>query len=204
MTEEELSSTITTTTMNNNNNNKSSVDDNIVDQPQPVVKEKKKHGAFSFLRAASLKLRRRRSLDLKQQKFSLDLKQQKFSQDGEPVADSKGENWKKLVGSMRPLHLQDNQSPPNPRPPVKSPSMPAEFFEQFSSPYSVSPSSSSAGTMSQYASANNLQELCGERNDEEEEEDPDQAFDAYGADDMIDAKAENFIAQFYEQMRLQQ
>lgn len=60
--------------------------------------------------------------------------------------------------------------------------------------------------MSQYASANNLQELYGENNindDDEEEEDPDQAFDAMGGDDMIDAKAEIFIAQFYEQMRLQ-
>lgn len=57
--------------------------------------------------------------------------------------------------------------------------------------------------MSQYASANNLQELYGESSDDEEE-DPDQVFDAIGADEMIDAKAENFIAQFYEQMRRQQ
>ncbi|XP_055811883.1 uncharacterized protein LOC129881799 [Solanum dulcamara] len=197
MTEEVVSSTITTT---NNNNNKSPINDNIVNQPQFVVKEKKKQGAFSFLKAASLKLRRR----------SLDLKQQKFSPEAVPPDDSKGENWKKLVGSMRPLHLQDNQSPPSPHdplpPPVKSTSLPVEFSEHFSSPYSPSPSTSSVGTMSQYASANNLQELYGENNindDNEEEEDPDQVFDAIGGDDMIDAKAENFIAQFYEQMRLQ-
>ncbi|XP_060180877.1 uncharacterized protein LOC132610575 [Lycium barbarum] len=195
MTEEVVSSTITTTTTTTttNNNNKSSVDDNIVNQRQLIVKEKKKQGAFSFIKAASLKLRRR----------SLDLKQQKFSQEAVPTADSKGENWKKLVGSMRPLHLQDNQSPPSPHPPppVKSLSLPVECCEIFSSP---SPSTSSAGTISQYASANNLQELYGEKSDDEEEEDPDHVFDTIGADEMIDAKAENFIAQFYEQMRRQQ
>ncbi|CAN4093006.1 unnamed protein product [Withania somnifera] len=196
MTEEVVSSTVTATTITTtNNNDKSPVDENIVNQPQLPVTEKKKQGAFGFLRAASRKLRGR----------SLDLKQQKFSQEVVSPADSKGENWKKLVGSMRPLHLQD-KSPPSshPPPPVRSPSLPAECFEIFSSPYSPSSSTSSAGTMSKYASANNLQELCGERNDNNEEEDPDRAFDAIGADDMIDAKAENFIAQFYEQMRRQQ
>lgn len=116
-----------------------------------------------------------------------------------PPADSKGENWKKLVGSMRPLHLQDNQSPPSPPalpPPVKTTSLPVDFSDQL-----YSPSSSSVSTMSQYASANNLQELYNES--DSEEEDPDQVFDAIGADEMIDTKAENFIAQFYEQMRRQ-
>ncbi|XP_009785246.1 uncharacterized protein LOC107782738 [Nicotiana tabacum] len=203
MTDEVINSTITT-----NNNNKFPLNDNIdtnniVKVPKLSVngnngektintKEKKKQGAFSFLRAASLKLRRR----------SIDLKHQKISQELVPNADSKGDNWKKLVGSMRPLHLQDNQSPPTPHqpPPVKSPSPMVECCENVSSP---SPSTSSAGTMSQYASANNLQELYGESSDDEEE-DPDQVFDAIGADEMIDAKAENFIAQFYEQMRRQQ
>ncbi|TMX01831.1 hypothetical protein EJD97_023501 [Solanum chilense] len=162
-----------------------------------IVKHKKKQGAFGFLRAASLKFRRR----------SLDLKQQKFTPEPAPPVDSKGENWKKLVGSMRPLHLQDNQSPPSPRdtqppPPAKTTSLPVEFSEQFSSMYSPTPSTSSISTMSQYASANNLQDLYDD-DEEEEEEDPDQVFDAIGGDDMIDAKAENFIAQFYEQMRLQ-
>ncbi|MCD7453850.1 hypothetical protein HAX54_022346 [Datura stramonium] len=191
MTEEVVSSTVTAIT--NNNNNKSLVHDNIVNQPQLTVTKKKKKGPFSFLRAASLKFRRR----------SVDLKQEKFSQDEVPPADTKGENWKKLVGCMRPLHLQDNQSPPSPHPlPPPSPSV--ESCEHFSSPYSPSLSTSSAGTMSQYASANNLQELFGENDDDdEEEEDPDQVFDAIGADEMIDVKAENFIAQFYEQMRRQ-
>lgn len=52
----------TNTNINIDNNNKSPVDNSI-------VKQKKKQGAFGFLRAASLKLRRR-SLDLKQQKFT--------------------------------------------------------------------------------------------------------------------------------------
>ncbi|KAH0641214.1 hypothetical protein KY285_037800 [Solanum tuberosum] len=190
MTEEVVMNS-TNTNVNIDNNNKSPVDNSI-------VKQKKKQGAFGFLRAASLKLRRR----------SLDLKQQKFTPEPAPPADSKGENWKKLVGSMRPLHLQDNQSPPSPHdpqppPPVKSTSLPVEFSEHFSSLYSPTPSTSSIGTMSQYASANNLQDLYNDDDEEEEEEDPDQVFDAIGGDDMIDAKAENFIAQFYEQMRLQ-
>lgn len=188
MTEEVVRSTITVTTTNDNNN-KSQVDDNIVYQPH-IVKGKKKKSAFGFLRAASRKFRGR-SLDLKQQKYSLE--------ETVPPADSKGENWKKLVGSMRPLHLQDNQSPPSPPalpPPVKTTSLPVDFSDQL-----YSPSSSSVSTMSQYASANNLQELYNES--DSEEEDPDQVFDAIGADEMIDTKAENFIAQFYEQMRRQ-
>uniref|UniRef100_A0A3Q7H5Z0 Uncharacterized protein n=1 Tax=Solanum lycopersicum TaxID=4081 RepID=A0A3Q7H5Z0_SOLLC len=60
--------------------------------------------------------------------------------------------------------------------------------------------SASSETMSQYASASNLQDLDEQ---EEDEDDPDKVFDAIGADDMIDAKAELFILQFYQQMRRQ-
>lgn len=64
-------------------------------------------------------------------------------------------------------------------------------------PYSPCFSSSSGDSMSRYASAQNLQELDregGGGNDDDCD---------YGGDEMIDAKAEVFIAQFYEQMRLQ-
>ncbi|KAL7151113.1 hypothetical protein ABFS83_04G009300 [Erythranthe nasuta] len=69
---------------------------------------------------------------------------------------------------------------------------------------SSSSSSSSRGTMSQYASAASLRDLYNSSDDEdEEEEDPDEVFDAITGDEMIDAKAEEFIAQFYKQIQLQ-
>lgn len=112
--------------------------------------------------------------------------------------------WKEVLGSMRPLHLQGSESPP---PPSKCMSVPEalptteQFEEAFSPPMSPPAansmaSSSSVDGMSQYASALNLQELdtseesTGEYNDN-------------GGDEMIDVKAEEFINQFYEDMRIQ-
>nr|KYP47555.1 hypothetical protein KK1_030750 [Cajanus cajan] len=84
---------------------------------------------------------------------------------------------------MRPLHLQSTRSPR--ATPVQSPSAAAE------EPYSPSPPSS------RYASAEGLNELVkSEEEKESREEDGD-------GDEMIDSKAEEFIAQFYQQMRLQ-
>ncbi|XP_009592738.1 uncharacterized protein [Nicotiana tomentosiformis] len=186
-------------------------------------KKKKKPGVFGLFKAAMFVLRHRTK------------GKQKAAQ--VVVSSTKGD-WKKLVGSMRPLHLQDNNN-------SRTPSQTAayDYCATTSSPSALSCSgtmsqyasandlqaldvpaaaaapsitdsmsqyassndlqaleaSTSSGTMSQYASANNLQEL----DDEEEEEDPDQVFDAIGADDMIDAKAEEFILQFYQQMRRQ-
>ncbi|XP_058740446.1 uncharacterized protein LOC131612700 [Vicia villosa] len=127
--------------------------------------------------------------------------------------------WKKLVGSMRPLHLQSNQSPRLSSPqsngqkfdqmtttlPPPSPSESSgggSVFVDFSteeepfSPFSPSPSSS------RYASAVGLNELV---SSDEENDRPDmikEECDENG-DDKIDSKAEDFIAQFYHQMRLQ-
>ncbi|KAG7025579.1 hypothetical protein SDJN02_12076, partial [Cucurbita argyrosperma subsp. argyrosperma] len=116
--------------------------------------------------------------------------------------------WRRLVGSMRPLHVQGNESPPMSLPPLKS----KKNLEELPTTWSLSPSSpssslsftrtsrsSSFGT-SKYASAINLQELDG-RNDDDN--DKNVIEDNNGGDEMIDAKAEEFIAQFYEQMRLQ-
>ncbi|KAL3531519.1 hypothetical protein ACH5RR_010841 [Cinchona calisaya] len=144
-------------------------------------KKKKKSGAFSFFRAALLAMR-------------------SDSKKKEVVPPKSNEKWKKIVGSMRPLHLQENQSPPPSLPPP-SPARTAESLEDLNliqQPSSPAPSSVSGGTMSQYASASNLQEL------DNEESDPDEVFDAICGDEMIDAKAEEFIAQFYQQMKLQQ
>ncbi|XP_058740687.1 uncharacterized protein LOC131612970 [Vicia villosa] len=127
--------------------------------------------------------------------------------------------WKKLVGSMRPLHLQSNQSPRLSSPqsngrkfdqmtttlPPPSPSESSgggSVFVDFSteeepfSPFSPSPSSS------RYASAVGLNELV---SSDEENDRPDmikEECDENG-DEKIDSKAEDFIAQFYHQMRLQ-
>ncbi|XP_022155315.1 uncharacterized protein LOC111022447 [Momordica charantia] len=114
--------------------------------------------------------------------------------------------WKRLIDSMRPLHLQSNQSPEQtlslpstaPKSPLhNSPSV--ENFEDVLSP-SFSPnivelSPSSIDNMSRYASAVNLQELDEDNNNGKA--------NVNDGDEMIDAKAEVFIAQFYEQMRLQ-
>lgn len=115
--------------------------------------------------------------------------------------------WKNVVGSMRPLHLQSNQSPP---PSIEALPMPKPVIELvdevFTPPMSPSvaneassSSASSEDSMSRYASAVNLQELdrC---NDSDGEDD---GYGGYDGDEMIDAKAEEFIARFYEQMRLQ-
>lgn len=108
--------------------------------------------------------------------------------------------WKRLVGSMRPLHLQGNTPAPAPPAIEQEPNMTpkTELYEdvQFGpvSPRGAASSSSSVDSMSRYASAVNLQELDPTNGDEDDEED---------GDEMIDAKAEQFIAQFYEQIKLQ-
>lgn len=133
-----------------------------------------------------------------------------------PVEVASRGMWKRLVGSMRPLHLQHNQSstglieaaPPT----APDRQMSADQFEDvLPPPQSPHPSCSSGASscddsMSRYASAVNLQELLdrGYDNDEEDEEDEENVHEGgNGGDEMIDTKAEEFIAQFYEQMRLQ-
>jgi hypothetical protein len=147
--------------------------------------KKKKRGAINLIRVALFMLRRRSGGNAKPLEVEV---------------ASKG-MWKKLVGSMRPLHLQHNQSPP---PSIMAvPEKTVEHFEDvFPQPVSTrgqySPSSSFGDSNSRYASAVNLQEL-----DESSEDDDDDDVADDGGDMMIDAKAEEFIAQFYEQMRLQ-
>lgn len=104
--------------------------------------------------------------------------------------------WKRLVGSMRPLHLQGNTPPAIELEPNMTPRTERYEDVQFGpvSPRGAASSSSSVDSMSRYASAVNLQELDPTNGDEDNEE---------NGDDMIDAKAEQFIAQFYEQIKLQ-
>ncbi|KAM3373632.1 hypothetical protein P3S68_012346 [Capsicum galapagoense] len=152
-------------------------------------KKGKPPGVFGLFKAAMLVLRHR----TKGKKKAAQVTQ--TQQQGD---------WKKLVGSMRPLHLQDNTNIDNN---TTSSLLPSDVT-------SPSAASSSSGTMSHYASANDLKSLdiasspmsqyaSANNLQELDQDDPDQAFDAIGADDMIDAKAELFILQFYQQMRRQ-
>lgn len=61
-----------------------------------------------------------------------------------------------------------------------------------------------SGNMSRYASALNLHDLgMDEKIEEDVEDDDDNVLENCEADNMIDAKADEFIAKFYEQMRSQ-
>lgn len=164
---------------------------------------KKKRGRMQILQVAMFLLRRRPGKSSKAPSV-------------EAVASSKG-TWKRLVGSMRPLHLQGNQSsppPPNDNPSlfeIAAPTTPTGSelgYEDVLPPPPMSPahstglmstSSSEDGIQSRYASAVNLQEL-----DRSEQDDGKlKGANIYGGDDQIDVKAEEFIAQFYQQMKLQ-
>ncbi|KAJ1412579.1 hypothetical protein SESBI_20307 [Sesbania bispinosa] len=134
-----------------------------------------------------------------------------------PIDDGSKSVWRKLVGSMRPLHLQSNQSPPSisisktDNDVHLAPPSPSEYKTDCGSdvteeePYSPSPASS------RYASAVGLNELV--QSDEEnemkqeviveEENESEERCDNVDGDEMIDAKAEEFIAQFYKEMTLQ-
>lgn len=104
--------------------------------PTEGEKARNKRGGFTFIKAAMFMVRRGPSGKSKP-----------------PVASN--DKLMKLVGSMRPLHLQDNQSPP--------PSIGKQSEEMISTPLSSpdrpSSSSSSVDSVSQYGSATNLQAL---------------------------------------------
>ncbi|KAK2649591.1 hypothetical protein Ddye_017080 [Dipteronia dyeriana] len=160
--------------------------------PAPRV-PKKKRSAMHILRVALYMFRRKSS----KSKTSIHV----------DVA-SKGP-WKKVLAAIRPLHLQSHQSPTKfdieaqAQAPAPATSMIEHFEDVFSPKDIASPSTpcSSVDGMSQYASALNLQELDVCTEDEEED---DMHYDEDGGDEMIDTKAEQFINNFYEQMRLQQ
>lgn len=169
--------------------------------PGTIEAAKKKRGGNQILQAAMFLLRRRPS------------KKNLKAPSVERVASKNA--WKRLVGSMRPLHLQDNPSSPR-SPPVfeiAAPSTPtgseAGYEDVLPPPMSpahatdfMSRSSSEDSMQSRYASAVNLQEL--DRSEQDDDKSKDKGTDVYdGEDEHIDAKAEEFIAQFYHQMNLQ-
>ncbi|KAI4387238.1 hypothetical protein MLD38_005083 [Melastoma candidum] len=103
----------------------------------------------------------------------------------------------KRVASMPSLHMLANKLPQQHAAVVTESSSPASVLIPPSPDFS---SSASEGTMSRYASAINLREL-GETDDNDNKEG--NGRDDDGGDKMIDLKAEDFIARFYEEMRIQ-
>jgi len=121
-----------------------------------------------------------------------------------------------FVGAFRPFHLQRDvggmtSSSPHPQLRLFS-RRDDEVIEAspYHSKYDASSSlrsSSSRGDMSRYASAQSLNDLDNIAEDSDEEEgmmiDGDAYYDGLEGDEMIDDKADKFIAKFYQQMRLQ-
>ena len=70
--------------------------DDVEPKPKPVLTQKRKNGAMHFIRVALFMLRGRSK-----------------KQNVIPVDDKSTNIWRKLVGSIRSLHLQSNQSPPS-------------------------------------------------------------------------------------------
>ncbi|BFG43472.1 hypothetical protein CerSpe_297460 [Prunus speciosa] len=151
----------------------------------PSPKKKRSGGAMHILQLALFMLRRRHRSDGKSKPTS-------FEAQAQAVVSTKG-TWKRLVGSIRPLHLQTTS---NPTPPssVHTSERYEDVLPPPMSPARTDDLASEDGMSSRYASAVNLQEL--DRTDEDND-------NAAIVNANIDAKAEEFIAQFYQQMRLQ-
>ncbi|KAF9607235.1 hypothetical protein IFM89_033442 [Coptis chinensis] len=156
----------------------------------------KKHGFLNLVRIAVYMIKRR------------------SAKTGQVEVASKG-LWKRLVGAMRPLHHQHLQHQQSPRLTINVggespyaytfhdvPPTPMSPPHGGDSPFS---SSTSDGTKSRYASALNLQELAKESDETDENIEVviEEGYFEDGGDELIDARAEEFIANFYEEMRLQ-
>ncbi|GMJ01035.1 hypothetical protein HRI_003772700 [Hibiscus trionum] len=109
-------------------------------------------------------------------------------------------SWKRVIGSMRPMHLQSNRSPSHIIKAVESGTV-LEHEEA-----NLGPSSLTAVSISSFDSVCDMSEYESPSNQEVHVTEPGEEecwFDDGGGDEMIDAKAEEFIAQFYQQMRIQ-
>ncbi|KAF4381986.1 hypothetical protein CsatB_005950 [Cannabis sativa] len=186
---------------NNNENNQnndglllSNNNDKVKDSPSNSTAVKKRRGAVQLIKVALYMIRRRSG----KSKSTVD------------VASSGGSLWNCLVGSMRPLHLQSHGTPRHHHAAthdhknnavITSPMSPGASSsystDDDTSRYASAANLQALDTESRYASAENLRAL-----DDSECED-DHGHDENGGDEMIDAKAEEFIAQFYQQIRLQ-
>ncbi|CAJ2631950.1 unnamed protein product [Trifolium pratense] len=193
-------------------------DVNVESKPKPILTRKRKSGPMNVLRVAILMMRG------SPKKSNVTPKKSNVT----PKDDESKNVWSKLVGSIRPLHLQSNQSPRSfsgqkfnqlipLAPDSPSSECGASMFTAEEEPYSplqkspsISRYASAVGlnelvkseATSRYASAVGLNELVPSDEENEKEEAIEDEVDGNG-DEKIDAKADEFIAQFYQQMRLQ-
>jgi hypothetical protein len=194
-------------------------DDDVEPKPKPILTRKRKTGPMNVLRVALLMMR-----GSSPKKSSVTPKKSN-------VTDDESKNvWTKFVGSIRPLHLQGSRSPQSfsgrkfdqlitlPLSPSSSESTGgASVFtaeEEPFSPLQKSPSNSryasavglnelvQSDANSPYASAIGLNELASSDEENEIQEEIEEEIRENG-DETIDAKADEFIAQFYQQMKLQ-
>ncbi|XP_078171885.1 uncharacterized protein LOC144565906 isoform X2 [Carex rostrata] len=109
-------------------------------------------------------------------------------------SDKSETTWKDIVGGIRPLHLQplEYRSSISLPPPPPPPSFDKEIYHDVSLPPSSLERSSDCMS-SRYCSAVDLQAL----------DNTEGAIDVEGGSDVINTQAEEFIAKFYEQIRLQ-
>ncbi|CAL0300230.1 unnamed protein product [Lupinus luteus] len=164
-------------------------------EPKPSpLNQKKKHGTKNIFKVALFMMRghHRKSKLL-------------------PVDDGSTSIWRKLVGSMRPLHLQNNNSPIQTLKAKSNTTVTLPYENQNTTDYhsevdgfdSASDfANSPSPASSRYASAVGLNEMVQDEENHKEEENVMVEEDGNG-DEMIDAKAEEFIAQFYREMKLQ-
>ncbi|XP_020101240.1 uncharacterized protein LOC109719117 [Ananas comosus] len=150
----------------------------------------KKRGTLSLIRAALFMVR---GCSSGKKKFM------NAEAPGSPSAAEAG--WKTLVSGMRPLHVpQLEYYPSNPLLLPPPPPVGHESYHDVSLPPASPAHSTSSGEMSRYASAEDLQAL--DKNDDDLNSD-EATDDGSGGPNAIDVQAEDFIAKFYEQMRLQ-
>ncbi|XP_051141611.1 uncharacterized protein LOC127258706 [Andrographis paniculata] len=152
-------------------------------------KKKKQGGAYGIFSAALSVLRKKSSEDKETKKT---------------LSKQKSTNWKKLVGALRPLCLQqaamESADEHTLRRRKQASSAEKKTLKDFVQPRSPA-SSCSSGTMSRYASATSLWDQDdSSSNSSGDEMDPNEVFDALTEDEMIDAKADEFIAQFYRDL----
>jgi Cotton fibre expressed protein len=116
----------------------------------------------------------------------------------EDLTESTGKNettWKDIMGGIRPLHLHPLEYPSSVSlPPPPPPPFDTEIYHDVLPP--SSPKSMCDGMSSRYCSAEDLLAL------DKSNDDTEGAVDE-GGSNVINTQAEEFIAKFYEQIRLQ-
>ncbi|GAB2226440.1 hypothetical protein Droror1_Dr00022248 [Drosera rotundifolia] len=188
-----LTTAFTTTSLESANaahKTSSDVTNNVAAKKPPQcgpLKKKRQSAFYNLIKAAALFMLRRKA---------------KKPKSLTPIA--------RLFFSVSNLHLQDKptlHSPPPPPVTLEAGEEPEPLVTSNSTPlleFGFTSPLSSSGGMSRYASAQNFQELDNEDGDYDEESNNDAYYDGIVGDEMIDAKAEEYIAKFYQQMRRQE